>query len=160
MQACTCLLSAVTLGILAVFASLPARAQDADEQALKAANAAFYAALSGRNEAAMGQAWAHTPYVADIHPDGKPPILGWDAVQQDWADVFKQFPVLTVTPREPIAFRRNGNTAWIVDTEAVHLKDTGGKESQFTALATNVYEFQNGHWLMVVHHASPMPQPQ
>src|SRR3954451_23116450 len=87
MQARTCLLSAVTLGILAVFASLPARAQDADEQALKAANAAFYAALSGRNEAAMGQAWAHTPYVADIHPGGKAAIVGGDAVQKDWADI-------------------------------------------------------------------------
>ena len=29
--------------------------------------------------------------------------------------------------------------------------------SQFTALATNVYEFQNGHWLMVVHQASLVP---
>jgi|SRR4051812_23438352 ketosteroid isomerase-like protein len=153
----TWLLSAFTLGIPAVFASLPARGQDADEQALKAANAAFYAALSGRNAAAMGQVWAHTPYVADIHPGGKAPIIGWDAVQQDWADIFKQYAVTTVTPREPIAFGRNGNTAWIVDTEAVHIKDTGGKESQFTALATNVYEFQDGHWLMVVHHASLVP---
>jgi ketosteroid isomerase-like protein len=160
MQPRTCLLPAFTLGVLAVFASLPARAQDADEQALKAANAAFYAALSGRNEAAMGQAWAHAPYVAAIHPGSKAPFIGWDAVQQSWADNFKQFPVTTVNPSEPIALRRNGNTAWIVDTEAVHLKDTGGKEYQFTALATNVYEFQDGHWLMVVHHASLVPQPQ
>jgi SnoaL-like domain len=36
----------------------------------------------------------------------------------------------------------------------------GGKEYQFTALATNVYEFRDGHWLMVVHHASLVPQPQ
>jgi hypothetical protein len=63
----TCLWSAFTLGILAVFASLPARAQGADEQALKAANAAFYAALSGRNEAAMGQAWAHAPHAECAH---------------------------------------------------------------------------------------------
>jgi hypothetical protein len=49
------------------------------------------------------------------------------------------------------------NTAWIVNTEAVRIKDTGGKESQFTALATNVYEFQDGHWLMVVHQASLVP---
>jgi ketosteroid isomerase-like protein len=145
---------------LAISLALPAAAQTqaADEQALKAANAAFYTALSGRNEAAMGQAWAHAPYVAAIHPGSKAPIIGWDAVQQSWADNFKRFPVTTVTPSEPIAFRRNGNTAWIVDTEAVHLKDTGGKENQFTALATNVYESQDGHWLMVVHHASLVPQ--
>jgi ketosteroid isomerase-like protein len=158
MQARTTLLSAFTLGILAVYASLPARAQDADEQALKAANTAFYAALSGRNEAAMGQAWAHTPYVAVIHPGGKAAIIGGDAVQKDWAGAFKQYPVIAVTPSEPIAFHRNGNTAWVVNTEAVHIKDTGGKESQFTALATNVYEFQDGHWLMVVHQASLVPQ--
>ncbi|MBV8359984.1 MAG: nuclear transport factor 2 family protein [Deltaproteobacteria bacterium] len=156
----TCLSSPLRLGTLAVFALLPmlAQAQDADEQAVKAANGAFYAALSRTDEAAMGQVWVHAPYVAAIHPGSKAPIIGWEAVQQSWTDNFTRFPVTTVTPSEPMAFHRNGNTAWIVGTEAVHLKDTGGKEFQFTALATNVYEFQNGHWLMVVHHASLVPQ--
>src|SRR5690242_4168584 len=84
MQARTCLLSAFTLGSLAVFASLPARAQDADEQALKAANAAFYAALTSRNEAAMDPLWVHAPYVAVMHPDSKAPIIGWEAVRQSF----------------------------------------------------------------------------
>jgi ketosteroid isomerase-like protein len=158
MQARTCLLSAFTLGTLAVFASLPARAQDADEQALKAANAAFYAALTGRNEAAMDPLWVHAPYVAVMHPDSKAPIIGWEAVRQSFVDIVKQ-NVFTVSPSEQTS-HRSGNMAWIVGTEAVRGKNTAGTEFQFTGLATNIYEFQDGHWLMVVHQIAPVPKPQ
>jgi ketosteroid isomerase-like protein len=155
----TCILSAFALGTL--FTSMPvlALAQNADDQALKAADGAFYAALSGRTEAAMDPLWAHAPYVAVIHPDSKAPINGWEAVRQSFVDIVKQTVALTVTPSQQ-ASHRNGNTAWIVGTEAVRGKTTAGTEFQFTALVTNIYEFQDGHWLMVVHQASFVPKPQ
>lgn len=150
----------VHLGTLAVFAAIPvlAQAQNADDQAVRAANAAFYAALSGHNEAAMDPLWVHAPYAATIHPISKVPVIGWEAVRNSFADVFKQFSALTVTPGEP-TIHQNGNTAWVIGTESFRAKPAGGSpEIQGNALVTNIYENQDGHWLMVDHHASAVPQ--
>jgi hypothetical protein len=76
---------------LAITLALPAAAQtqNADDQAVRTANAAFYGALSGHNEAAMDPLWVHAPYVAVVHPVSKAPSIGWGAVRQSFVDVFK-----------------------------------------------------------------------
>ena len=148
----------VLLSVLGMFVAMPALAESrAADQELTAANAAFYAALSDHDEAAMDALWVHAPYVAAVHPVSKAPVVGWDAVRQSFGDVFKQFPALTVTPGDQMA-HRDGNMAWIVGSETFNGKDAKGTEFHGAALVTNIYEYQNGRGLMLVHHEPSVPR--
>src|SRR3954447_26570454 len=55
---------------LALFGAHGVRAQQqSDEQQVKAANQAFYEAISAHDLERMDAVWAHEPYVRTIHPE-------------------------------------------------------------------------------------------
>ena len=63
--------------------------QPADIEAVKAANTAFYTALSARDAKAMEGLWANKPYVINIGPVSKTIAVGFeDAVSKYWANAF------------------------------------------------------------------------
>jgi len=129
-----------------------------DIDAIKAAGEAFIAAIGARDINAMEKLWAHEPYAIFIGPLSTTVVVGWDGVQKAWQMRFGQFDRVTISLAQS-HIRTNGNAAWVVGIEKVELLRKDGGMLSFDAFVTNVFEKQNGRWLVVSHHATPMFRP-
>ena len=144
-----------------VFALLSGNAvaqQSPDEEGVKAASKAFYAALAVIDDGtAMDKVVAHTPYITFTSPRGNSIYVGYDAWKKYWPNANKLFLVRTVSLSEQ-HIHVNGNLAWEMGEETGDAKLKNGTARKVNYLVTNVYERIDGHWLMVSHHAQPKPQ--
>jgi ketosteroid isomerase-like protein len=127
-----------------------------DMDAVKGANRAFYAALSGHDIAEMQKVWSSDAEIQNIGPRSKTMAVGWDNIKKGFESTFDSFPELKVSmePRIKIV----GSVAWTSGIEQTQRKDKNGAASSAANLATNIFQKQDGHWQMVYHHASLMPQ--
>ncbi len=133
-----------------------ARADDKAE--VLAANRAVSAAFSTLDIKAFDPLWAHDDSVTIIHPVSKAVLVGWEAVRKSWADgTLSRYKEITIAMDDP-SISVSNNVALVVGIEKVRGIRVNGDAAEFSALTTNVYEKRNGHWLMVHHHASRMPQ--
>jgi uncharacterized protein (TIGR02246 family) len=119
-----------------------------DEDAILAANAAYYRAFSAGDFAAMSRIWAEDG-VSCVHP-GWMPLVGRDAVTESYR------AILTGPSRVRIAHRDDsaivtGDEGRVVCIEIV--------ENTALLAATNVYRRVGGAWRMVHHQASPIAMP-
>jgi ketosteroid isomerase-like protein len=130
----------------------------ADIEAIKAAGRAFIAAIGARDIDAMEKLWAHESYATFIGPLSTTVVVGWDGVRNAWQMRFGQFDRVTISMAES-RVRTNGDAAWMVGIEKVELLRKDGKTLSFDAFVTNVLEKQDGRWLVVSHHATPMFKP-
>jgi ketosteroid isomerase-like protein len=144
---------------LALISTMAAAQQPSDLDALKAANQAFYTALSARDLKAMESLWANKPYVVNIGPRSKSVAVGYaDAVTKKWAVTFDEFSQISVSS-SVVQLQSNGKIAWVVGTEKASLQPkSGGDPLTFEAFVTNTFEKQGKHWLMTSHHAQPIPK--
>ena len=133
--------------------------QTADMEQVKAANQAFYEALSARDIKRMEQIWSHEPHVRAIPPASKEVLSGWEAVRKHWDEAFARSPEQVSVSMQDAQVRVDHNVAWIVGAEQIQARPVGGEVVTWTGLATNVFEKQGGTWLMVHHHASRPPTP-
>jgi ketosteroid isomerase-like protein len=127
--------------------------------AIKAANQAFYVALSARDVKAMEAVWANKPYVVNIGPRDTTVRVGYaDAVSNYWPKTFALISRMSVTLTSIAQLRTDGKLAWVVGTEnaVIQLKN-GGAPVKFRTFFTNVFEKEGARWLMVSHHAQPIP---
>ena len=131
--------------------------QKSDIEAVSAANLAFDRALSARDINAVEKVWAAGPYVIAVHPASKILIVGWDAVRKSWEGTFDRFSEVSVSTKEP-QIHVTQNIAWVVGVESVQGKFKNGDPVSFAAFTTNMYEKQDGRWLMVLHTTSRVPQ--
>ncbi len=124
------------------------------EQQVLAANAAFYEALQALSLEKMDAVWLHEDWVKCVHPGGEL-VLGWDDVRENWANIFESTEYMRIAVSRPLV-RVLGEVAWVSRMENV----TSTVERDFaTALveATNLFVLREGRWLMVHHHAAPIP---
>src|SRR5712691_10107824 len=155
-------IATVSLSILGAVA-LPAgqtvgQQQTQQTSAIERVNAAsqvFIAAISARDIRAMEKVWAHEPYATFIGPLSTTVVVGWDGVRKAWEMRFGQFDRITISLAESHV-RTNGKVAWAVGVEKVELLRKDGKIVSFDAFVTNVFEEQDGRWLLVSHPATPM----
>jgi ketosteroid isomerase-like protein len=154
---------AVLLGAAALVAGLASNStmaeaqQPSDLDAVKAANLAFYTALSARDLKAMEGLWANKPYVVNIGPRSKSIAVGYaDAVTNFWSatfDVFSQMSVSTSVAQ----VQSDGKIAWVIGTETATLQPkSGGDAVKFETFVTNTFEKHGKTWLMTSHHAQPI----
>ena len=122
----------------------------ADDEAVSAANAAFYEAHEARDLDAMRAVWEHSERAVCTHP-GWPILRGWPAIEESWRRILdgpgrNQF-IITNEAVEVV-----GDVAWVTCDE--NLVAPGGTG---TIAATNVYvRAVDGTWLLVNHHGSPV----
>jgi ketosteroid isomerase-like protein len=118
-----------------------------DEQALFAANAAYYEAFHDRDLAAMGRVWAEDG-ISCIHP-GWAALIGRAAVMGSWRGIL-------ANPDQPqVEFHGgrcmvDGDEGRIVGVEAV---------GPMTFAVTNQFRRIDGVWRMVHHQAGPIAEP-
>ena len=130
----------------------------AEIEKVKAANQAFYEALSGRDMKRVDQIWSHEPHVSAIHPVSQAVLSGWEAVRKSWEEPLARFEQLAISMKDA-QVRVDHNVTWIVGPEQIQARRVGGEVVTRTALATNVFEKQGGNWLLVHHHGSSPPTP-
>lgn len=124
---------------------------DPTTAAVRAANAAFYAAFEARDLDAMSDVWEHTDRVTCVHP-GWPILSGWASVAASWYALFDgpQRLQFIVTDEHVHVV---GDSAWVTCNE--NLLEGGGTQA---VAATNVFVGTEGRWRMVHHHGSPVVQ--
>jgi ketosteroid isomerase-like protein len=133
-------------------------AQKASEiDAVKAANQAFYAALSARDIGAMQKLWSGDADIQNIGPRSKVADDCWDAVRKGLERAFDTFPELRVSMEQP-RIKINGATAWVSGIEMAQRKNKAGEASSDTNLGTTIFVKAGGRWLIVYHHASSVPR--
>lgn len=136
-------------------------AADADEDAVRAANASFYGAFEARDLDAMAEVWERSERARVTHP-GWPTLSGWARVAGSWDAIFRNTPyiqfVLTNEKVEVV-----GDSAWVTLDENILQAAEGAGEGQEPAplagarvAATNVFVRAGNRWRMVLHHGSPV----
>ena len=123
-------------------------------KAVERANQEFYDALQQLSLNRMDQIWLHEDWVKCIHP-GWELIEGWSDIRSSWENIFRNTQSMQIALTQ-VSVRREGELAIVVCTENISSHSPEGIRSAL-ALATNLYVQRNGRWLMVHHHASPLP---
>jgi ketosteroid isomerase-like protein len=133
-----------------------------DDDEVRAANGAFYAAFEARDLDAMAEVWEHADRVSVTHP-GWPTLAGWARVAGSWQAIFANTPFIQfVLTDERVLLE--GNLAVVTLDENI-LQAAGSPEGGATdteelsgarVAATNVFVHDQDRWRMVHHHGSPV----
>lgn len=124
-----------------------------DAERVRQLNQQFYEALSSQNLLTMEKVWSHSDYVRCVHL-GRDVLQGWDAIRDSWRNLFTEAICLTVKP-SAVQVRVTGPAAIVTCRESISSFTLEGMLTS-DAQATNVFEKQDGQWLLVHHHASPV----
>ena len=118
-----------------------------NDDAIIAANAAFYAAFASGDFAALAGLWADEDTISCIHP-GWPAIVGRSAVIGSWRDILKNAARPQIVCAEPHAIVEadQGRVLCIELVEGTPLA------------ATNHFKRIDGDWRLVHHQSSPIAQ--
>jgi ketosteroid isomerase-like protein len=119
------------------------------QDAVLAANRAFYAAFQERDTPAMERLWALEHPVSCIHP-GWAQLMGRETVIASWRAIFGSSDPPRIEMTDPVAVVV-GSAAFVTCVE--HITDA-------TIAATNVFVQELGEWRLVHHHGGPMPAPR
>ncbi|MBI3651059.1 MAG: nuclear transport factor 2 family protein [Acidobacteria bacterium] len=123
-------------------------------EVLKSANAAFYRAIDSGSLDRMEELWAHEEFVQCVHP-GWSLVSGWARVRQSWEQIFAGGQKMRISATD-VAVNYVGELAWVTCTENITIfEDTNFDTVQ--AVATNFFMQRGEKWLLVHHHASPIP---
>lgn len=119
-----------------------------DEEAVLAANEAFYRAFSMRDVARMERIWARAVPVACLHP-GWPALFGRAAVIESWQQILSAptAPAIRCLDEHVVVL---GTTAYLICIEVI---------DSTRLVATNLFVLEEGVWQMVLHQAGPTPPP-
>ncbi len=119
-----------------------------DQDAILAANAAYYRAFATGDLAAMSRIWAEDG-VSCVHP-GWMPLIGRAAVIESYRSILAGPNRVRIAHRDDIAIV-SGDEARVVCIEIV--------EDTALLAATNCWRRIGGAWHMTHHQASPIAMP-
>ncbi|ACY15741.1 nuclear transport factor 2 family protein [Haliangium ochraceum] len=122
---------------------------------VEAINQAFYRAFEQCDIEQMDQIWSHGAHVRCVHP-GWEMLEGWSAVRSSWVMIFEETSSVQLAI-DQVSVRACERMAWVTCMERVTTPSAmGALENE--ALATNVFERadEDGSWVLVQHHASPI----
>ena len=118
------------------------------------AEAAFYTAFSKRDLDAMMAVWAEDGDIVCVHPLG-PLLIGVQAVRAAWEALFRNEQEIKFLVEER---QRSQDEGLALHAVLEHIR-IGGK-AQPPVAATNAYRLTGNGWRMILHHASPAPEPE
>ena len=156
----TGLVSAMVLAAFLMSASMASSAVAQDTMDLydvKAANEAFYRALSRQDVGVMLKLWSYKTPIRHISPRNREINVGLDAAMRTWKELFAAFPDFRITCEQEY-YRISGSIAWVSVIEKAQWKNAAGETQTATHFGTNIFEKQDGRWFMVYHHGSAVPR--
>jgi ketosteroid isomerase-like protein len=125
---------------------------------LKAANLAYYKALSARDIGAMALVWTCAADNILIAPPENPrEHVGWTAIKRNWErywPAFEQFSVSMQVNKVNVS----GPVAWVHGIEKTRRRKRTGELSSSRNYGTNIFVNRDGRWLMVFHQAAEIPR--
>lgn len=126
--------------------------KDSDE--ILRVNGLFYEALGTRDLDLMDRVWTKDSRSGCVHP-GWTALRNWEAIRQSWESVFDPQDQVDISISNVTVDVRN-DVAWVTCLqEMIYIK----REPVMFNLSqsTNIFEKKGGRWLMIFHHASPVP---
>jgi ketosteroid isomerase-like protein len=127
---------------------------DSDE--VMQAHAAFYEAFHSLDTEQMERVWLQDPRIVCIHP-GWRKLVGWGPVMASWERIFDNvFEMQFELGEADVTI--SGDLAVVVVEENLTQRGYDGI-SRSCVLATNVFERVGERWYMILHHGSPVIQP-
>jgi len=133
-----------------------------DDEAVRAANARYYAAFEAFDLDAMSEIWEHSDRISVTHP-GWPTLRGWARVVGSWEAIFANTEYIQFVLTDEVVVVV-GDVAWVSLDENI-LQSTGSPAGGATdtddlsgarIAATNVYVRSEESWRMLLHHGSPV----
>jgi ketosteroid isomerase-like protein len=128
-----------------------------DDDAVLAANKAFYDAFEALDLAAMSRVWAHRPTATCIHP-GWEILSGWDEIRESWRAIFANTGYMRFKASN-IRVHVVGNSAWVCCVENL-FQVVEGHTIHSQVACTNLFLRTGEGWKMVLHHGSPIASAQ
>lgn len=123
------------------------------EQILEA-NDTFYKALGTRDLELMSTVWVKDNRAGCVHP-GWIILRSWEAIKQSWENIFDPEDQVDISLSD-VSVNISGDTAWLTCIQQmVYIKRD--PVTYNISLSTNIFEKSENGWLMVIHHASPIP---
>lgn len=127
---------------------------ESDREAVLKVNELFYKALGTRDLELMDSVWIKSSRAGCVHP-GWTILRGWEALKQSWENVFDGRDQVDIKLSK-IMVELNGNVAWVTCVqEMVYVNRVPITIS--VSQSTNIFERHEQGWLMILHHASPIP---
>jgi ketosteroid isomerase-like protein len=125
---------------------------DPAEQVVEA-NLKFYFALESLDIDLMDEVWATDASAVCIYP-GWSLLVGWENVRACWEQIFRNSSFMRVDVSE-VSVEVQGAMAWVTCLENI----TISVGDQMRRYATNIFTFDDDRWLLVLHHASLVANP-
>jgi ketosteroid isomerase-like protein len=128
-----------------------------DEDAVKAAVAAYNEAVDSLDPAKIEALWIHDDNVIDFEPGDKTIAFGWDGVKKNLEEHFQYDAELKNTQVDGPHIQIKGDVARSMGISMATLKMKNGASGSGGILETDVFEKHDGAWLLVSHSASAIP---
>lgn len=120
--------------------------------AIEDANERFYAAFRSGNIKEMDKVWGKGDHVQIVHP-GSACIAGRELVMESWAAILRGVRpnAFKIGLEDVRVFALSDSQGLVTCLEVMDADDSRGR-----AVATNLFELQEGKWVMTHHHGSPL----
>ncbi len=129
-----------------------------DPEQVVEANLKFYFALESQDIDLMDEVWATDASAICVHP-GWTRLAGWENIRASWEQMFRNTNSIMRIDVSEVSVEVQGSTAWVSCLESIATA-TGDRVKRAQAYATNVFVFEDDRWLLVLHHASIIPDSQ
>src|SRR5215471_15800484 len=113
---------------------------------VEAANQEFYKTFDSASLDAMERIWLHAGW--DV-------LRGWREIRESWGRIFGGDQKMKVST-DDVSVCRMGELALVTCIENIIVFE-GADFDSMQAVATNIFIFREGKWLMAHHHASAIP---
>jgi ketosteroid isomerase-like protein len=129
-----------------------------DADAVKAAVAAYTAAVDSLDPAKMEVLWVHDDTVMDIEPGSRTIAVGWDAVKKFIDGNFLGLAELKNVLADGPQVQIKGDLARSMGIAMVTYKLKDGTAGSVNVFLSHVFEKHDGAWLLVSQFVAPVPK--
>ena len=126
-----------------------------DPEQVVEANLKFYFALESLDVDLMDEVWATDASAVCVHPNWNR-LAGWENIRASWEQMFRNTNSFIRIDVSEVSVEVQGSTAWVSCLESITTA-TGDQIQRAQTYATNVFVFEDDRWLLVLHHASIIP---
>lgn len=117
----------------------------------------FYEAFGRGDLSLMKEVWLRDSRSKCVHP-GWPMLYGWEAIEESWKNIFDAGEITDIEITD-VRLRVTGQLALVICIEKIGHR-AGDEIRVGYAQSVNVFERSDSSWHLVIHHASPVPEPR